>query len=383
MIVISKLGLTSSTRTTSACSRCSPATRLSPRERQPLRIRATGSGARDRAARIQPPALERRRHGCGRRPIVELSARAARLASGLGLVPGRCRGEISARHPRLPRARPRAPGADAVRPRGCRGALLGQGAVRRHGRGARSMPSRRGESAPALRDRAVDPRRRPPRVHRGRAIRDGELHRTAATPARRRRPPVEARTHQRRQLPQPRADVPRDRRGTRERAGGERRVHLLTRAVDHRPLTQGRARNSVSKARRSSVSSWARSSTTSARSAFPRRSSRSRGRSPRRSGSSSRRIPSSASGSSRRSTGSKRSGRSCATVTSATTAPVTPTARRGGHPDRVTDHSRLRRVPRHDDRPPVSQAAAGRGSTATARRRRQERSSTPRRRGLR
>ncbi len=99
--------------------------------------------------------------------------------------------------------------------------------------------SKRRRDGQALRGRAVDARRRTPRVHCRRGIRGQRLQRTAAATTRRRRPPGKARPDQRRQLPQPREDVPRDGRSTGERVGGERRVHLVTRPVDHRPLTQG------------------------------------------------------------------------------------------------------------------------------------------------
>ena len=91
--------------------------RCCARERRSLRIRPAGSRPRDRAARIQPPALECRRHGCGRRPHRRAVGPHRRLASRIGLVPGGCkRRDQSAGDPRLQRPRPRAPGADAFRP---------------------------------------------------------------------------------------------------------------------------------------------------------------------------------------------------------------------------------------------------------------------------
>ena len=91
--------------------------RCRARERRSLRIRPAGGRARDRAARIQPPALERRRHGCGRRPDRRAVGPHPRLASCIGLVPGGfTRRDQSAGDPRLQRPRPRAPGADALRP---------------------------------------------------------------------------------------------------------------------------------------------------------------------------------------------------------------------------------------------------------------------------
>ena len=49
-------------------------------------------------------------------------------------------------------------------------------------------------------------------------------------------------------------------------------------------------------------------------------------------------------------------------VTSASTAPAIPTISQGTDSDRVSDHLRLRRLPRDDDRPPVPARAEHRGS---------------------
>ena len=127
------------------------------------------------------------------------------------------------------------------------------------------------------------------------------------------------------QLREPRDDVPLDRRGARERARGERRVHVLARALDHRhgaPRRRGaRARRRVAEAARAGR-------------ALPRhRQDRRPGEHPlearparrARSARSSSCTPSSASASSRRSTGSPTCARSSAPATSAGTAAAIPT----------------------------------------------------------
>ncbi len=93
--------------------------------------------------------------------------------------------------------------------------------------------------------RPASARRRPARLHRRtHRARRRRVRRPQHAPPGRRRAPGEARGHQRVELREPRADVPLDRRGARQRARGERRVHLLARALDHRhgPARRPRAR---------------------------------------------------------------------------------------------------------------------------------------------
>ena len=76
------------------------------------------------------------------------------------------------------------------------------------------------------------------------------VRRPRAGAARRARAPGEARDRERVQLRRPRAHVPLDRRGARQRARGAGRVHLLARALDHRHGDARRAARSVSTATR-------------------------------------------------------------------------------------------------------------------------------------
>ena len=146
-------------------------------------------------------------------------------------------------------------------------------------------------------------------------------------PARRHLVPGRCRARARAQLREPRGHVRLDRRGAGERARGERRVHLVAHALDHRHGAQGR-RGAGLRARRAEA---ARARRALPRHRQDRRSRRascsSPGRSRRRSARSSRCTPSSASGSSSRSTGSPRCARSCAAATSAGTARATRTGR--------------------------------------------------------
>ena len=83
-----------------------------------------------------------------------------------------------------------------------------------------------------LRDRAAAARRH--RVAALTATIGGRDRRPPAAPARRPRAPGEARDRERRALREPRAHLRLDRRGARERARGERRVHVVARPLDHR-----------------------------------------------------------------------------------------------------------------------------------------------------
>ena len=80
----------------------------------------------------------------------------------------------------------------------------------------------------------------------------------------------------------PGAELARDRRDAECDRRGEGSVHGRALAAGAPDLARDRAPASASPVTTSSCSVWRRSSTTSARSAFPTRSSRSRGRSPRR-----------------------------------------------------------------------------------------------------
>ena len=112
------------------------------------------------------------------------------------------------------------------------------------------------------------------------ALPAGDFRGAGATPARRPRAPGEARDREREQLRGAGADIRVDGRGARERARGERRVHLAPRALDHRSLAPRRPRARARGQRRSSISSSRRCCTTSARSGFRATSSRSRAGSP-------------------------------------------------------------------------------------------------------
>ena len=71
---------------------------------------------------------------------------------------------------------------------------------------------------------------------------DRELDERRVAAARRPRAPGEGRDRERRALREPRADVRLDGRGARERARGERRVHVVPCALDHRRRAARRAR---------------------------------------------------------------------------------------------------------------------------------------------
>ena len=298
-------------------------------EAERLEAEARQGLARDRqlAARLQPAARGRRDARRGARARGRAVCAPAPPAALVALAPGRRR---------------RGP------PAACARRLLPGG--RRSAAGRSPFPHERarellGRNEPFQTTSTVDSRREPrsgggPHRHRSGPHRPGQarLHRRSGRARRRRlrraqhaaagrrRAPGQAGDRQRLELREPRADVPLDRRGARERAGGERRVHVLARPLDHRPLPARRTARSASTPRRSSVSSSAPSSTTSARSGSPRRSSPSRARSTTRSGRSCGSIPSWARASSRRSNGSRRSARSSSTATSTGTAAAIPTA---------------------------------------------------------
>ena len=81
---------------------------------------------------------------------------------------------------------------------------------------------------------------------RARARQRRRPRRAPARAARRHRRPGEAGAHERALLREPRADVPLHRRGARERARGEGRVHVVTRPLDHATWRSGSARSSAS-----------------------------------------------------------------------------------------------------------------------------------------
>ena len=113
-------------------------------------------------------------------------------------------------------------------------------AVRRSNRALRDLPGGvRGAQRPTgrelglVRRRAVHPRGTLG-CDRGRLRSRRGVRRPRAGAARRARPPGQARDRERIELRGPRAHVPLDRRGARERARGAGRVHLVARALDHR-----------------------------------------------------------------------------------------------------------------------------------------------------
>ena len=79
---------------------------------------------------------------------------------------------------------------------------------------------------------------------------DERVRRARAGAARRARAPGQARDHERVALREHGADVPLHGRGARERARGQRRVHVVARALDHRPGDPRRRRSSASMRRR-------------------------------------------------------------------------------------------------------------------------------------
>ena len=172
-------------------------------------------------------------------------------------------------------------------------------------------------------------RRRARRLHLGSRADDRERaqRRRDPSPAGRHLVPGGRRARARAQLREPRGDVRLDRRGAGQRARGERRVHLLAHALDHR---HGAPR------RRGDGLRGRRAEAARARRALPRhRQDRDPDEHPAqagpalrpRSARSSRCTRSSASGSSSRSSGSPRCARSSAAATSAGTAPATRTRR--------------------------------------------------------
>ena len=149
------------------------------------------------------------------------------------------------------------------------------------------------------------------------------------SPARRHLVPGGRRAGARAQLREPRGDVRLDGRGAGERARGQRRVHLLAHALDHRHGDAGRRGDGL-RGRRAEAAR--------ARRALPRhRQDRDPDEHPAQAGPAHRRgahdrsrcTRSSASGSSSRSSGSPRCARSSAAATSAGTAPATRTGKAG------------------------------------------------------
>ena len=320
--------------------------------------------------------VERRGHGRGRRPH-RRAARHATLgvaAASLWFQDAGDGGPRRATHG-YSELDAGAASPDAV-DRRAGGRSSPRGAVRRRRGTTTRRCTAQLDARRTLRDRAADAGRWPSRLHRGRRPRR-TARSTSGSCASSRESRTRPSSHSTNagNFAEPRADVPRDGRGARERARGERRVHVLARPLDHglslkvgeglglegaqlKRLELGALFHDIGKIGipETILSKPGPLTPTNARS--------------------SRCIPSSARRSSRRSTGSKRCGRSCVTVTSATTATAIPTGCRRGDPDRVADHPRLRRVPRDDDRPPVPQAALRRPRRCAGWRRRPGRSST-------
>ncbi len=180
----------------------------------------------------------------------------------------------------------------------------------------------------ALRNRPVHGRRTLGRRRsRDRDALDARRPRSGA--AREHRPPDAPRAPDGGQLRDARAHVPRHRRGARECARGEGRVHVVTRALDHRPRATGRSVELGLEAHELKRLELGRPLPRHREDRHPVTDPReARGRSPPRSERSSRPIPSSATASSRRSSSSARSGSSSAARTSTTTAPAIPISSR-------------------------------------------------------
>ena len=214
----------------------------------------------------------------------------------------------------------------------------------------------RGHRGP-LRDRAV-PRRRPLGRRRRRDLGALDARGSRARAAREHRAPDPARAPDRDELRDARAHVPLHRRGARERARGERRVHVDACTLDHRPRAAGR---------RGARARAARAEAPRARRALPRhREDRDPGADPREGRARSRQT-------------SARSSRRIPILGERILAPIEQLGevrlivrcahehydgtglprppRRRADPARVTDRARLRRVPRDDHRPPVPQVA--------------------------
>ena len=233
---------TSSTRTTSGCSRCSPA-----RRRSRSRTRASTSSS---ASRPRPRRRRRRsRTRCSRRAAssrrqetpedvlgrsVEVTTRVARHRARRAVDRGGGRAARSRRpcvvrlHARA-RSHGPAPVPAAARARVARG----HGAVR-----ARAVRSRADRRVQRRRDgrarlRAVEAREPPCRRARPRrsAGACSTTARCACLPASRTRQSSRSRVPS---TTEPGAHVRLDRRGARERARGEGRLHGVARALDHR-----------------------------------------------------------------------------------------------------------------------------------------------------
>ena len=105
--------------------------------------------------------------------------------------------------------------------------------------GHRGGAGRRRDGCRARRRRAAQARGQP-RCRADRHDRRPSARRPPARAARRPRAPGEARDRERGALREPRAHLRLDRRGARERARGERRVHVVARALDHRHVAARR-----------------------------------------------------------------------------------------------------------------------------------------------
>ena len=183
--------------------------------------------------------------------------------------------------------------------------------------------------------------------------RAGGLRRARAGAARRPRAAGEARDRQCLELRGSRANVRLHRRGARQRARGERRVHVHPRPLDHRPLPAGRPR---ARSRR------AHAEVPRARRAAPRHR---QDRHPERRALEAEPTDCRRAKARRDASGARRAdhrpdrpppGRAAdrPPLPRALGRPRLPRRRRRrGHPARVADHLRLRRVPRDDDRPAV------------------------------
>ena len=196
--------------------------------RRKARRRCSSSPASSRPAPSSTRSLERIARGAAR--ILDVSPR-------LGLAPGRRRWR--ARVPqRLVRGRAtrvtRCP-ATGCRHRGAEAfSLRSEPFVSR----ARTTSTSSGASFDGRSRRRVCGCPDHARHRAGRAIaialeRGRRSRRTAARAARRDRRPGEAGAHERSLLREPRANVPLDRRGARQRARGEGRVHVLPCPLDH------------------------------------------------------------------------------------------------------------------------------------------------------
>ena len=207
----------------------------------PVRVGAPRGGERDRTARVQPRArvvAEPRRHPPARR---RAHVGAARLAAHVHLARGRerlRRVACAVRTPTRERANVAARRFDIAKM--ARLPEDGEPFVLTAERIA-SIVDDPLDSTSAVCDRTAR-RRRAARLHRGVPAAGRALRRPRAAPVRRPRAPGEARDRERVELRGARADVRFDGGGARERARGERRVHVHARALDLRSLAPRRQR---------------------------------------------------------------------------------------------------------------------------------------------